>query len=276
MATTINTIPAWIKFFSSTPIPVLKQTERALDEIKTDDNKLCARAISAIVMDDPLMVFKVLSYAQTHKGRHQIHDLVHVEQAILMMGTEAFFNQLAPAPLVETVLSANIVALTHILKLIKRAHRAAHFATDWAVMLQDIHADELRVAALLHDLGEMLMWCFAPDKMQAIFNAQQLDKTLRSKAAQEQFLGFKLIDLQKALIEAFNLPELLSRLMLEDAINEQRVKNVTLAVNLARHLANGWNDAALPDDYRDIAKLLRLDVERVKFIVGVPKEASLD
>jgi hypothetical protein len=72
------------------------------------------------------------------------------------------------------------------------------------------------------------------------------------------------------LVKAFQLPPLLSKLMQDSASNEQRVRNVTLAVNLARHSANGWDDAALPDDYDDVAKLLRMNVDRVKRIVGVP------
>jgi hypothetical protein len=47
-----------------------------------------------------------------------------------------------------------------------------------------------------------------------------------------------------------------------------RVKNVVLAVNLARHSANGWDDAALPDDYKDIGELLRMSAEQVMVMVG--------
>jgi len=83
-------------------------------------------------------------------------------------------------------------------------------------------------------------------------------------------LGFVLHDLQVQLVEVFQLPPLLGKLMQDGASDEQRVKNVTLAVNLARHSANGWNDAALPDDYRDIAELLRIDTDKVMRVVGVP------
>jgi hypothetical protein len=48
------------------------------------------------------------------------------------------------------------------------------------------------------------------------------------------------------------------------------VRIVSLAVNLARHSAQGWDDAALPDDYRDIGDLLRMDTERLKVLIGVP------
>jgi len=137
-------------------------------------------------------------------------------------------------------------------------------------MHKDFHSEEVRIAALLHDLAEMLMWCFAPEKMNTIFDMQQADKNLRSKAIQEEILGFKLVDLQKKLVEVFQLPPLLSKLMEDQGANEPRAINVALAVNLARHSSNGWDDAALPDDYSDIADFLRVDVARAKFIIGVP------
>jgi hypothetical protein len=71
------------------------------------------------------------------------------------------------------------------------------------------------------------------------------------------------------------LPELLLKLMDDDSANEPRVRNVMLAVDLARHSADGWSDAALPDDYARIADLLRSTPEEVKAMVGA-QEAGPD
>jgi hypothetical protein len=49
---------------------------------------------------------------------------------------------------------------------------------------------------------------------------------------------------------------------------QPRVRNVELAVNLARHSSNGWDDAALPDDYKDIGELLRMPADQVAVMVG--------
>ena len=263
-------IGAWVKFMSTAQIPVLKSTARQIATLLLEEDKISARGITTVVLNDPMMVFKVLSYSQKHKGRSQLHDLVQVEQAVIMMGTAAFFRDIPPVPLVEDTLKANLPALAQLLKLIRRAHRAAKFAVEWAAHFNDLHSEEVLIAALLHDLAEMLMWCYAPDKMIEIHAMQQADKTLRSKVVQQDVLGFKLHDLQKEIVEVFQLPPLLSKLMQDEASQDQRVRNVTLAVNLARHSANGWDDAALPDDYRDIAELLRMDVDKVMRIIGVP------
>ncbi|MDP2071514.1 HDOD domain-containing protein [Methylotenera sp.] len=264
-------ISAWIDFIRKAEIPVLKHTAREIARLKEDEDNLSARAISSAVLNDPMMVFKVLTFSQKHKGKKQLQDLVQADQAILMMGTSSFFLNLQPKVLVEDILKSNLPALMHLLRLVRRAHQAAHFAADWATHLADLHAEEVRTAALLHDLAEMLMWCFAPDKMNAIYAMQHADKTLRSVAVQQDVLGFRLQDLQKELVEIFQLPPLLSKLMQDNASSEQRVRNVILAINLARHSANGWDDAALPDDYSDIAALLRMDIDRVMRIVGVPR-----
>jgi hypothetical protein len=97
---------------------------------------------------------------------------------------------------------------------------------------------------------------------------QLQDSTLRSRAAQEAVFGVALADLQAGLARMWVLPELLLKLMDDACNNEPRVRNVMLAVDLARHSADGWTDAALPEDYARIAGLLRVRPEEVKAMVG--------
>lgn len=263
-------ISDWVAFFENADIPVLRQTARELAQLREREDETGARDITRVVINDPLMTFKVLTYANNHRGRHQLQDLVQVEQAIIMMGTSTFFEQIPTVPHVEEILSQHVSGLVDLLKLMIRAHRAGYFAAEFASHLMDLHAEELRVAASLHDFAEMLMWCFNPDAMHDIHKRQAADTTLRSKAVQQEVLGFKVVDLQAELVRAFNLPSLLTDLMDEQRAHLPRVRNVQFAVNLARHSADGWDNAALPDDYKDIAQLLHVDVPRVMHIVGVP------
>lgn len=266
-----RTVKDWVAFFKAAEIPVLRQTAREIAQLQAHEDETGARDITRVVINDPLMMFKVLAYANNHRSRHQLQDLVQVEQAIIMMGTGTFFAQIPTVPHVEDVLHEHMSALIDLLKLMIRAHRAGYFSAEFASHLMDLHAEEVRVAASLHDFAEMLMWCFNPDAMGEISQRQDADKTLRSRVVQQEVLGFRLLELQAELVQVFNLPPLLSDLMDEARADLPRVRNVQLAVNLARHSADGWDNAALPDDYKDIAELLHVDVERVKHIVGVPQ-----
>ena len=75
---------------------------------------------------------------------------------------------------------------------------------------------------------------------------------------QRELLNIELNDLQQALMRAWRLPDLLVQINDERHAEASQVRNVLLAVRLARHSARGWDNAALGDDVRDIAALLTL------------------
>lgn len=263
----------WVSFLTTAEIPVLKQTARNVSALEQDEQHLSARSLAQVVKNDPFMTVKLLRYLQAHKHRSQEHDVVEVEQMIMILGLEATLNKVSAKPLVEEILGRdNMSALVHLLKTAHRANIASSYAFDWAVRLHDLHFEEIRIAALLHDIAEMLMWCFAPNDMLKIKQLQKQDKRLRSAAAQKTILGFSLLQLQHELAIKWRLPQLLITLMDDNNSTLQRVRNVILAVNLARHSANGWNDAALPDDYEEIAQLLHLQACDVMTIVGAEKQ----
>lgn len=258
----------WVSLLSAAEIPVLRHTARALERLHADEDNLNARSLAHVVTNDPLMTAKLLRYLQGHKHRSQTQELVQVEQAIMMMGFGTFFREIPASPVVEDMLHDHLDALVQLLHTVRRAQRSAQYAFDWALLLHDLRAEEVRVSSLLTYLAEMLMWCFNPVQMLDIRRLQDADKTLRSAVVQEQVLGFKGLDLQRALATEWHLPALLLNLMDPAQEKSARVQNVMLAVNLARHSANGWDDAALPDDYRDIAALLRLNPDKVRAMVG--------
>lgn len=263
-----NELARWVARLSHAELPVMKQTARALNAMREDEDKLSAIAISDVIARDPIMTVKLLRYLQLHKRSKQTSEVVQIEQALLMLGVNPFFNNIPLQPIAEEMLKHQIAAIPPMLRVVHRLHRASEYAKEWAVQLHDLHYEEVRIAALLHDLAEVLMWCFAPEKMTQIRSMQQKDRTLRSRDAQIEVLGFPLPELQRALATEWALPSLLLSLMNDACANQPRVRNVVLAVDLARHSANGWDDAALPDDYAAVADLLRIKPQEVMVMVG--------
>ena len=58
----------------------------------------------------------------------------------------------------------------------------------------------------------------------------------------------KLLDLQQALMRAWRLPEMLTRITDDRHAVHPSARNVALAIRLARHTMNGWDNPAVPDD----------------------------
>lgn len=262
-----KSLTGWLAFLEQADIPVLTRTAAELERLRADDALLTPRSVADVVTDDPLMTIKLLRYMQTHKHRNQQHELIDVKQALLMLGLDAFLRELPAAPFAEELVGAHDGAAARLLHTASRSRRAAAYAFDWALRLHDLHPEEVQVSALLAHASEMLMWCFNPRGMLDVGQLQRADPTLRSSEAQRRVLGFPVVALQRELAVQWRLPELLIKLMDPAQARTSRMRNVVLAVNLARHSADGWHDAALPDDYQQIAELLHMDVNRVTVLV---------
>jgi HD-like signal output (HDOD) protein len=204
------------------------------------------------------MSLKVMAHASRNRSSRVVTDPETVTAALVMMGIGPFFRAFGPQPILETWLAGQPHALTGLHSVLRRAHRAANFALGFAVHRMDHDAAVIYQAALLHDFAEMLLWCHAPTLALQIQKAQQDDPTLRSSAIQREVLHIELPELQQSLMKAWRLPELLIRISDDSHADQANVRNVVLAIRLARHTAHGWDNAALPDDISDIAQLLNL------------------
>jgi len=264
-------LDAWVAFFNQASIPVLRHTEQRLSELRANANQSNARVISSVILHDPLMTLRVLAYIEAKRNKNRDTDITTIERALMMIGMEPFFRDFQELPLIEDQLKPHPRALLGLLKTINRARKAALWARDWAIYRHDLDVDEVIVATLLYDFVEILMWCFAPKLTVQVAERLQADRTLRSAAVQTEVFNVPLHQIKLALAQSWRLPELLTTLMNHDNDDHPRARNVKLAVDLARHSANGWDDAALPDDYKAIGELLHLSEEAVLHRLGLDK-----
>ncbi len=264
----------WVLYFSGRELPVLRHTKRQIETARENMDRVSGKDIAHIVLQDPLMAVRVLAYIQPLTGKRLHHDVTTIAGAVMMLGIEPFFKHFEDLSTIEdTLKTCPPQALLGTLQVIRRAQQASHYAHEWAMWRVDVNVEEVTLAALLHDLSEILLYCFAPTLALHIRQLQQNDAQLRSVQAQEQVLGLRLLDIQTALCKAWNLPELLLKLIDDEHAEHPRVRNVVLAVNLARHLAHGWKDTALPDDLKAIAQLLNLSEEALGERLGLAQPA---
>jgi HD-like signal output (HDOD) protein len=262
-------LDAWVAYFGTANIPVLRHTTQQLAELRANAHKSNARVISSVILHDPMMTLRVLSYIESKRSKSRKTDITTIERALMMIGMEPFFNDFQNLPLVEDHLKAHPRALLGLLKVINRARKATHWARDWAIQRHDLDVDEISVATLLYDFAEILMWCFAPTLALQVLEKQKADRTLRSVAVQTDVYNVPLYQIKEVMAHTWQLPQLLIALMDQQNAEHPRVRNVKLAIDLARHSANGWTDAALPDDFKAIGELLHISHESLMHRLGL-------
>jgi HD-like signal output (HDOD) protein len=260
-ARAVRDVGGWTALWRHAEIPVLRQTAEQIEQLREHEDDVDARLLATVVGADPLMCLKLLAHVSSHRSSRRITDTETATAALVMMGIGPFFRDFGPQPTVQDQLRDHPNAFDGLNRVLARARRAARFALGFAVHRMDPDAEVIHEAALLHDFAEMLLWCHAPTLALEIERRQEADPALRSATVQREVLNVELVDVQQALMRAWRLPELLVRISDDHHDKEAQVRNVVQAIRLARHTKVGWDNAAIPDDVRDISSLLNLRPE---------------
>jgi HD-like signal output (HDOD) protein len=250
----------WTALWRNAEIPILRRTAEQIEDLRAREDDVDARLLATVIGADPLMCLKLLAYVSSHRSARRVTDTETATAALVMIGIGPFFRAFGPQPTVEDRLGTTD-ALEGLLHVLQRSQRAARFALGFAVHRMDTDAEVIHEAALLHDFAEMLLWCHAPALALEIARRQAADPTLRSRTVQREVLNAELVDVQQTLMRAWRLPELLVRISDDHHDKAPQVRNVLLAIRLARHSKSGWDNPAIPDDVRDIAELLNMRPE---------------
>ncbi|MFY9510971.1 MAG: HDOD domain-containing protein [Rubrivivax sp.] len=262
----LRDVDGWVRCFDIEALPVLADTAETLEALRAVEDEVDAHLLAETIAVDPLMTLKLLAHvARLRRGRDPDTrgEAETVTAALVLLGIGPFFRAFGPQATVEDTLAAQPEALAGFRAVLKRSHRAANFAMSFAVHRMDHDVAVIHEAALLHDFAELLLWLRAPALAGAIAARQTANPALRSAAVQRELLHVELPDLQHALMLAWRLPELLVRISDDRHAERAQVRNVLLAIRVARHSAAGWDNAALPDDVAEIADLLHLGADPV-------------
>jgi hypothetical protein len=268
----LSSVDAYVEYFTRQPLPVLRHTTNEFALMRENIEAVTQKDIAVTVLSDPLMTLRLLGWLETHRRNAQNHDIATVSSALVMMGVEPFFKVFQDLTTIEDALTNKPQALLGLLKVIRQARKAAHYAHDWAIVRHDFDVDEITIAALLQQVTDMVCWINAPDLTQKVYAMQRADRTLRSTIAQREVFGITAHEVQLALIKAWHLPELLVHLLDESQADHPRVRTITLAADFARHVSMGWDNAALPDDIAALSALLRIPPEALMRRIDAPEE----
>lgn len=260
LAAPLPDLAAWVRRFEQTEIPILQTSAQRLEELRMldEEDKVDAGMLATLIESDPFFTVKVMAFVATKRRHTEATETETITSALVMVGISPFFRAFGPQPTVENLLRDQPDAFAGVRRVILRAERAAHFATAFAIHRRDHDVAVIRQAAFIHDFAELLMWCHAPALELDIHAKQRENAALRSAPLQRFVFHIELQELRHALMKLWRLPELLVRISDEKHAEHPMVRNVVLAVRIARHTQDGWDNAALPDDFRDIAELLNV------------------
>lgn len=241
-------VDQWAAYLSNRELPCMPRSKARLLELESErGERLAPRDLADIAAADPFLCLCLLRHAESHRVQRLGHDTTTPLGAVMQLGSDTFRKLLLDSP--ET--DENNPGLV---ECEARAHLASRLALRWSSARADISPDEIAMAALLSEIGELLLWSFAADLPKMALAALHSGRSPRSIQAQIDVCGFRFKDLTLKCAQIWHLPPLLTQLI--RGIDNVRANLSRLCVDTARHIHGGPHDPALPADIAEARHLI--------------------
>jgi len=241
-------VPQWAAFLTAQPLPVMPRSKLALLALEEEKgNELTANDLVVLADGDPFLCLSLLREAEKRRSARLGHETSTPLAAVMQLGVQSFRELLFTSPETDDTRPG-------LARCEARAVMAGQMAAAWSKSRSDVSPDEVLMAALLSEIGELLLWHFAPDMPQAALEALASGEAKRSAAAQEAVCGFRFKDLTLKCAEIWKLPDILVQMI--RGHDTTRANLARLSRNTARHLISGPDNPALPDDLAAAKRLL--------------------
>lgn len=241
-------VDQWAAYLSAQNLPSTRRSKMLLAALEEQKGEaLSSKELADIANADPFLCLRLLRAAEKVRSRKLGRDTTTPLAAVLQLGITTFRQLLIDSPEVDD-------ANTGLAACEARAVLASHLALQWGIARADIAPEEVRLATLLSESGELLLWSFAPQVAQAALDLVAAGGAERSSDAQLAVCGFRFRDLTLKCALIWELPPLLVHLI--KGVDNARANLSRLCVDTARHLAAGADHPALPGDLARARQLI--------------------
>jgi len=233
-------IKQWVEYLKDKETPVLDTTRAAIVALREGGEAACeqlsALTMTNLVYADPYLALKLLRRAEERRTRQLGHDTTTPLAAILQTG----FDELQE--IVEAS-SPNDRPLAGCQACEQRAVLASRIARAWANRRVDVSPDEVAMAALLAEIGELLLWHFASEMTDKETQVRDWNARFSALMPRPSEIEFTFRHLTMALAQAWDLPNLV--VMLIKGTDTPRANIARLAAEIAKIVSDGPEPAAL-------------------------------
>lgn len=240
MDSTVNDAPLerWAKKLAEEEMPVFAQTVGEINRILAKE-EFSSLTLARVILQDPSMTAKVLRLANSAFYNPSGASISTISRAVLVLGFKVVQAICITIAIIESLVQGP--AKERVMRELARAIHAATQARKIAMCQKDPSSEEVFIAALLLNLGQMAFWCFAGEEGDKLDHAMQEAPWRPPPEVEQDALGFRLADLTSALVRRWNLTSLVEEGMKGPLARDPRAKWIDLGHRIARESEKGWD-----------------------------------
>lgn len=248
----------WTSVLCDRDMPIFSSTAFSIDAILRDDKK-GAMDLANVILHDPNLTAKLLKMSNSSYYNVSRQKMVTVSRAIIVLGSELIRELTLACSFFEAILPAANRERAN--QEIARAVHAAVQAKSLALSVNDPSPEEVFIAALLHQIGNVAFWCFSGkqgERLLSLINKENCP----IEEAEKQVLGFKLTDLAVSLCKTWKLGGLI-----EESVKKGRQANPRVnLVNLGYVITDALKEGPQSKQYAEC-------VDKISVLTGKSKQS---
>lgn len=238
----------WGDFFKPQAIPILQASKMILLSMEEGGiENVSPKDLVRVVVGDPFLAVKLLLASEEHRSLKLERESETPLGTIMQMGLIRVLELASESGIVDSMQRGTI-------ECAYQSVTASYLARRWAFSMADTSLDEVALAALLSDIGELLLWSFAEEVPLRAIVLTKLNPGLDLRIAQQKAGGVAFHELSIALAETWGFPPFIVSLIRGD--DSLRSHIVRLAAKTAKHLFENHENPAVIDDMDELKQLL--------------------
>lgn len=244
---------SWVVRLSEEEIPIFSQTVAEISRIMSKE-EYSTMALSRVILQDPSMTAKVLKLANSVFYNPGGTPISTITRAVMVLGFEAVQIICISIAVIESLVQGP--AKERVQRELARSIHAATQARNLSMQAKLLESEEVFIAALLLNLGQMAYWCFAGSEGEALDAALRADPESDPEEIEAQVLGFKLSHLTSAIAQEWQLTPLVSEALKGRSSKDARGQSIHLGHRIAREAESGWATHEMKQIVNEASRLL--------------------
>ncbi len=239
----IKGVEAWADKLGRREMPALGGVIKELNTLTGDDDAEINQ-LAEVILKDANLTSQVLKIANSVQYNPSNNPLNTVSRAIVLIGFTGVRAICISVMVIESLLGKN--PKKRLLEQMAKAFHAATQARKLVSKVNENEKEEVFIAGLLYQLGEMAFWSVGGDSVNELDELLDDDKISQEDAA-KKVLGCHFKAITKSLAGAWSLCETLEQALYPPSQPSMKVQAVCLGQEISQAALLGWDSPEMEE-----------------------------
>jgi len=254
----------WVNHLSQSELPIFKYSLIAITTITAREDT-SSNVLSGAILKDINLTARILRLSNSYVYNPSNTKVNTITHAVMLLGFNLVRDISISLSIIDTLLKGN--KENHVMKLMARTFHAAVQAREISEACGDDSPEEIFIAALLHNIGELTFFCIDSHASEKIIESRLLTTDENYQKIQTDILGFNFDQLSNKLTQDWQLSDLLSETLDKRLKPSKRSQHIILGNAIAAAAEKGWQAPETEEQLKKLAKHLDKSFEATtKFV----------